>query len=167
MSRIRQCGISIWVLAACVLAAGLMPPAVMHSHSASDQPYHSHAADDCHADDAHWHAAHSHAQPGKPCHLHLVFLGFTLTLPVPVSPRTDSPEPGLVDVPVVLVRLIADPLPTQTVEADHWASDTAAACTSDCDCVDVTSGLSRAAPPFTSPFLCDRARRERSGVLLI
>jgi hypothetical protein len=152
------------LLSAILLAAGFVPPGVRHHHEVSDGQLagHDHGESDATADH------HDHECTGDVVglkgglwHLHFEFLGLGVTLPDGRHLGSDEQEvaefqfvPASEDVPVraasseaLLLRLLcsssgvavdAAPLPSPPMPA----------------------------PPVTSPPLCDRARFERSGVLL-
>jgi len=179
------------LLTALVVAWGSVPPAIRHGHEGGDDTrhrHHGHHANDQNARghqecDAHWHhhddGAHRHFHErsdessrdissvmlaGPIVHLHWGWLGFHLSLPVSQHEPSDD---GCNGAEPVVLRLI-DVLPTPTVG----------------DCGVASHALSPAVPfgvigfaavpplprsPDLLPAapLCDRARRERSGVLRV
>jgi hypothetical protein len=166
------------VLAVLLLAATVAPPAVSHSHPLDngDESLHRHMEDHGwpHAHRHHHHeSGHRLARPlsseaeithGDWRHLHFRFLGLDLTLPEPTSNESDS-ETRERNALSVLASDEA-PLPCQTTVSSsvqqmfrtwmHSSSD---------DAAPMQVVVSAPAPVSCTP-LCDRARRERSGVLL-
>jgi hypothetical protein len=168
------------LLAALVVAWGSVPPAVRHSHVGGDDARHCHRH---HGRDAHRHFhgndAHGHFHErsdrssqdvstrilaGVIVHLHWGWLGLHVSLPVTEDERSDGGPDGAV--PTVF-RLV-DMLPTPTVGTCGFAGHSLSP-----EPPSGFVGFVAAAPLQRSPDLlpaaplCDRARRERSGVLLV
>ena len=104
--------------------------------------------------------------PGHKLHVHLRFFGFDLTIPDSSDGDSDRGT-RLVDEAGTLVRIVDDPLPDHGRAMD-WFGELALAIQLPC-IGDVPTPVPILAlpPPVTSPPLCDAARHERSGVLLI
>jgi len=169
-----------WSLSAAVLVWSLVPPAVQHSHAGGDDRAHAHDRADLglEAANVHHHVhqaderAHAHSESsaaivagGEATHLHFEWLGFRLTLPVDGSSGDESGEPS--DPELLFVRVgrtsldqshLGTGLDKSPTHLELDAVPTAIAA------VRFTVTSSRL--PLTSHPLCDRARHERSGVLL-
>lgn len=164
-----------WLMAATVLAWSLSPPAVEHAHEGGADLTHQH---DCAAatDGAHG-SYHAHdAEPrslavvsevpfGDASHLHFQWLGFRLTLPgddAPTKKGEDRNSSKLLFVQASRTLLPQFQLGTRLDKSltplclDAVATDIAAIC----------PAVSCPLPLVTTHPLCDRARHERSGVLL-
>ncbi|MCX7423841.1 MAG: hypothetical protein NT013_30475 [Planctomycetia bacterium] len=156
------------VLVIAVLASGaLSSPVLRHSHAMSEHadtrhPAVSHSHGHSHA---HYHRgrAHRHGSEAEPAveHLHVVWIGIGLTLPASSDDSSDCPT--LVG---EWVPLLSEMIPPQAVAAsdvldlDSWAFAASA----------IAVVTPACAEPFVPPkisWLCDTARRERSGVLNI
>jgi hypothetical protein len=179
------------LLAALTLALGLLPPALGHAHDLGDRPHrhdldHHHDHDRAHHD--HRHAspdhddAHDDGQAGPhrassptgpaigrlaTAHLHIDLGAFGLTIPTPSEPpdgpgrpTPDDPAIGAADDETIPARIEASPF---TVP---WPGSLVVARVDAAPPV-LPSVLRFAAARGTSPPLCDAARHERSGVLLI
>ncbi len=137
-----------------------------HSHgpSQSQSPRHSHAADATKAKHAHDDRASHSAQPPVE-HLHVFWFGFEFSLPLSAPGRSDSPQPTASTeqwVPLISeVTLLDAPQDGSRILAVDLLMPT-----------DLAPRLSARANarPLRQPavaLLCDTARRERSGVLVI
>jgi len=137
------------------LASGaLSAPAWRHSHAISEHsPAHEHS---------HHHDGDAAQTLGEPEveHLHVMWFGIPLTLPVSPDDSSDRPSSSGAWVP-----LVSEMLPPQVVATDVLGLDLFDA---------VVSAVTVESPPRAEPFvpprislLCDTARRERSGVLKI
>ena len=97
-------------------------------------------------------------------HFHFALLGFELTLPDTLPVEED--RPGGSDLELIPLRPSEEPLPTWGSCQESTARLAASAATlrsaDAAPCPTVTAGPA----PVSSAPLCDRARRERSGVLL-
>src|SRR5690606_189389 len=165
-------------LVAAVLAGSLLSPGVRHAHSQGDVP-HSHDAaavvshEDHHGqahDESHTHHGDHRHESDAPSgdlvgHWHISLLGIEFTFP-----QEDEPHEPLTQYQgeLVVLRLTPDVVVNSAVAlADlvNLSSDTA----SSADRIDVEGRWS--ANPLSRPvdriLLCDSARCERSGVLLI
>ncbi len=161
--------------AAILLAVTIAPPGIRHAHSTGGTVggHHRHELAEGHGhvhDSRRPHGSHddsSNAEIGESSawHLHIHLLGFDFTLPQPVSNSSGSESPGN-------PRLVALAL-GQDVLSDQAALPDPVKC---CESPSMhASPLFDAAPlqvvlqsdpPVTCTPLCDRARRERTGVLL-
>jgi hypothetical protein len=161
-------------LSAAVIVAGLVPPAVRHTHPGGADPFHRHPAGlahDHHSNDEHAEEACDDAHPApildEAAHLHFAWLGVGLTLP-------DRPTGGQARSDTLLAWAslvqLADEQAGPTV---HRGSNLAHAvagigpafflpATSD-PCLAICAGPT----PGMPALLCDRARHARSGVQLI
>lgn len=161
--------ILIVLLIANLASGALSAPAWRHSHAISEHSPahgrtdgHSHGHRHGHSHDhAHRHdAAETMGEPAVE-HLHVMWFGILLTLPT--SPDDSSNRPSTLG---EWVPLLSEMLPPQVVVA------------SDVLGLDLFDAIELAveieSPPRAEPFvppkvslLCDTARRERSGVLII
>ena len=165
------------LLSALVLAWGIVPPAIRHGHEGGEDSshrhdavaYHGHDHDDrgYFADEA-WRPAESEVSPavlrGLVVHLHWSLLGVDCSVPVS---EDDQPRDVSNAAEPVVVRLV-DSVPTPVLENNGSSSSPSVAVSQpglDSPVVQTVSlatpGLAQSAP------LCDRARHERSGVLLV
>jgi hypothetical protein len=164
-------------LSALVLAWGLAPPGIRHGHEGGEDRSHRHnggANDEDHNDGRVLLANGDSRQVGSErspvvlcslvVHLHWSLLGVDFSVPVSDGDRSDN---GSSSGDPVVVRLV-DSVPTPALERDRSVN---------CDSVtvqhsglaadvDQASSLTPVGPTPSAP-LCDRARHERSGVLLI
>ncbi|MCL4207380.1 MAG: hypothetical protein KJ000_33270 [Pirellulaceae bacterium] len=170
-------------LAALVLTAAVAPPALRHSHALEDdaEAQHRHHANH-HAEDGHVHHRHVHHREqgnlqrsdfrssgaslsaGPWEHLHFHFLGLELTLPEREPDQGDRESHGLAV--VSLLSFAQTPVlsgTAQTVLTWQVFPPFTAVSPEDAALLQVVVAAS---PPVSSPPLCDRARRERSGVLI-
>lgn len=172
------------LLSALVLMATVTPPAVRHLHPVAtgshwhhDHGDHSHAAHqadhrqacdsagqhDQHAVSRHPMAADVAVENGL-WHLHLVLLGIELTLPDRFPEKHDRRSQPSGE--VVLLRASEDLPPPQTsrsTPSNLLASEPLPSSLGDAAPLQAISPIS---PQVASAPLCDRARFERSGVLL-
>jgi len=159
-----------------MLAWTTMPPAIVHSHVAGDDPVHRH---DSHATHHHHHDGHGHSHGdghthGEPTvahsvtsgayakHCHWPWLGLWLTLPLPEQPddREDDHEAAKVAIVDLMDGDALVGVSVMTcVHPEGLASIAAIAPT-------VTAPLRPQRSSSSTP-LCDSARLERSGVLLV
>ena len=164
------------LLSALVLAWGIVPPAVRHGHEGGEDTTHRHdvVAHQGHDRDDRGHSTDATSQPAgsevSPAvlrslvvHLHWSLWGVDFSVPVSEDDQQDDESNAAEP---VLVRLV-DSVPTPVAESNGSASidpvtvwqlglDSAVVPTSSL----TTPRLAQSAP------LCDRARHERSGVLL-
>lgn len=162
-----------FVLSSVVVAWGICPPAMRHAHEGGNDTSHRHVA----AADQHEHG-HSHPSGLPPhesrvdasatmgecaVHLHWVLLGFDFSLPV--SPDTHDPE-RLGSFEPVMVRLVDDLITVHQGEAQCGATDLLVSPEVVTRVVCLMPSPLRWINPIASLPLCDRARFERSGVLL-
>jgi hypothetical protein len=166
------------LLAALLLLAAVAPPAIRHTHPLADEG-HSHHHHDANPDLSHGHYHHGEDRGrhladryvrdaeltnGHWWHLHFHFLGLEVTLPEPASDQGDRESSGLEAVSVL--PFAQEPVPcrmAQTVSA--WETFTPFTALSPEDAA-LLQVVVNAPPPVSCPPLCDRARRERSGVLI-
>jgi hypothetical protein len=173
-SSLIESGLPVLLAASLLAATTLATPSVVHSHSDGQRP-HDHDPGECGFNESakrHVHrAAHHHDHEAIPDadHLHehayLLFLG--CAIPLPESEQSDGSQRGshpdrelLFAVPFrnELPRSAGGSFPLQwwfTAAADNHLP---------CDVVVEQEGAPSIVAPV--PFLCDRARHERSGVLL-
>jgi hypothetical protein len=165
------------LLSALVLAWGIVPPAIRHGHEGGEEANHSHeaVAHHEHDHDGHQHPGHEDSQPagavvspgafrGLVVHLHWSLFGVDFSVPVS---QNEPPEDGSNNAEPALVRLV-DSVPSPVLGNSSFAGDSSAAA--------AQAGLDSAVAPTSllttgkltqSAPLCDRARHERSGVLLV
>ena len=167
------------LLATLLLTAAVAPPAIRHTHPLADesQSHHHHEAN---PDLSHGHNHHgdhrghyladrnacdAELTNGHWWHLHFHFLGLEVTLPEPASDQGDRESDGKDTVSVLASG--EQLLPCQTSPSASaqqlirwstfsWPSDAAR-----------MQVVVWAPAPVSSAPLCDSARRERSGVLLV
>ena len=174
-----------------VLASGaLSSPVLRHTHAMSDhsdpqheaKPHsrghphpHSHAHGHFHSHGHHDHdqpsdVSHDHGERAKsePTltesaveHVHLVWLGFEMTLPVSPSDSSDRSDTGEEWVP-----LLGEMIPIQ-IESTADGSNLAGGDVAERAFAAVTPPRAVASAPPDVSSLCDAARRGRSGVLRI
>lgn len=148
----------IVLLIANLASGALSAPAWRHNHAISEHsPTHGHAHDHSHHHDTD--VAQTLGEP-EVAHLHVMWFGIPLTLPVSPDDSSDRPSTSGEWVP-----LVSEMLPPQVVATDVLGLDLFDA---------VVSAVTVESPPRAEPFvpprislLCDTARRERSGVLNI
>ncbi len=166
MSTFRQ--VLIVLLVANLASGALSGPAWRHSHAISEHS-HGHAASHLPGhpheyahEQSHHHDGDAAQTLGEPEveHLHVMWFGIPLTLPVSPDDSSDRPSTSGEWVP-----LVSEMLPPQVVAMDVLGLDLFDA---------VVSAVNVDSPPRAEPFvpprislLCDTARRERSGVLKI
>lgn len=152
------------VLVIAVLASGaLSAPALRHSHAMSEHTDSRHPTA-CHSHAHHHHGhTHRHGSEAEPAveHLHVVLFGIGLTLPVSSDDSSDSLNSMGEWVP-----LLREMLPPQVVAASDVLDHDSLAF----GALALTVVTPARAEPFVPPkssWLCDTARRERTGVLNI
>jgi hypothetical protein len=165
------------LLSALVLAWGIAPPAIRHGHEGGEDSSHRHDAVAYHGhdhDDRGYFAdeasqpADSGVSPtvlrGLVVHLHWSLLGVDYSMPV-----SEDDQPGDVSNPadLVVVRLV-DSVPTPVLGNNGSSSLCPVAVSQPGLNSPVVQTVSLAKPSLVpSAPLCDRARHERSGVLLV
>jgi hypothetical protein len=168
-----------------LLATTLTPPAVQHLHeSEGESLQHGHAVPDRVAghEDVHaWagqvyghddvtgeHRAGGYAgaevSAAHPWHLHLVLFGVEMTLP-DRSPQDSQPRPEG-SVLFISVRSGEDFLPSQPTGQPTFDGPAAVQTAAFAVSAAAPQGARSTSVPERSVLLCDRARHERSGVLL-
>ena len=163
------------MLSALVLAWGVVPPGFEHAHAGghSDHQHdkcrevshhgsHHHDTDDEH----HEHAAESDATGLVDCvlHFHWRLLGVEFSMPVPTEPA-DGDDEGTV--PPAVVRMTSEIVPATQAGPAFGRVLLAASCAPSADVVRNLEPIPRPPNLVTSVPLCDSARLERSGVLLV
>jgi len=170
-------------MSSAVLAATLIPPPLCHSHAAADTP-HSHAPDQTnspehepvageshsHRDHGHGTANHHHGSAAEglhpeAAHLHLTLIGFAFSLFLPVGSDSHSLDPTHPKTLLAVVLADDDVIRASRVEL-IGAEGVSAAVPGDTP-VAVSAASSLQVSGIDPLLLCDRARCERSGVLLI
>jgi hypothetical protein len=164
------------LLSALVLAWGIVPPAVCHGHEGGEDTTHrhntvAHQGHDCgnrvHSIDADSQPAGAEGSPvvlrSLVVHLHWSLWGVDFSVPVSEDDQPDNE--GNAAEPVI-VRLV-DSVPTPVTENNGFTSiDPVTVWQFGLDSAVVqTSSLPLSSRTQSAP-LCDRARHERSGVLL-
>ncbi len=178
LDRVSRTSLKLVAVAA-VLAWTTMPPAIVHSHREGDDPTHRHDISTAHHDHHHHHgpshaARHAHTRPAAPngvesgpvaVHCHWQLLGFWFAFP---SSRERSDREDECGIGKVMIVDLAD--------GDGFASPTGIALTlSVCQpgpaaspgFVPLVSTLQGPQRSTSATPLCDSARLERSGVLLV
>lgn len=174
MNRLRITPLN-YFLSSVVMAWGILPPALVHSHEAGGDTRHQHnqqtvaQVDDhghCHEGESHEHhppvAADMSLLGGLVSHLHWDFLGIDLSMPLPAE---DQRGDRIGEQDQVLVRLTEE-MPRLCQGNNLFVALQTPILEAKLDCAAMEAvpslppGLSAAIP------LCDAARFERSGVLL-
>ncbi len=164
------------LLSALVLAWGIVPPGVQHTHSVGSDTHHQH--DDC-QEVAH-HTSHNHDSDDEHhehgpvpeaslltdfvVHVHWQFLGMEFSMPVPEEPVEGNDDGDTV--PPAIVRVMSEVVPATQAGPSVGRLFLAAICTPSADVVWSLEPIPRPPNLVTSIPLCDSARLERSGVLL-
>ena len=177
------------LLATMLGAIAVAPPAVRHVHPLADEGHvhhrhdaspnglhrHSHQGDKWdhrhshHGGQRYGHLAGAHGggaelAAGHWWHLHYQFLFFEFTLPDSVPDQDDRESYGRDTVSVLTVaREAVSCRAPQTASAWQMIPPSDAVSPEDAALLQV---VVTAPPPVSCPPLCDRARRERSGVLI-
>ena len=172
---IRQKTTSL-LLSALVLAWGIVPPGVEHSHAGGSDATHGH---EHHHEVAH-HGSHDHDFSDQHCeseplpqvslladsvrHLHWRFLGMKFSMPAPGQPTDNGDDQG--DLPPAIVCGVDEGVLAMHTGPAFARTLLFGICEPS---IDVVCGM-RPIPPspnlVTTMPLCDSARLERSGVLL-
>ena len=164
------------LLSALVLAWGFVPPGFEHAHAGGGDSDHQHdecrevAHHDSHdhdTDDGH----HEHATEtdvtllvDHVLHLHWRLLGVELSVPVSVEPADGDDEDT---VPPPVVRVTNEIVPATQAGPLFGRVLLVASCAPSADVVRNLEPIPRPPNLVTSIPLCDSARLERSGVLLV
>ena len=175
MNRLRITPLN-YLLSSVVMAWGIFPPALVHSHEGGGDTKHRHEGQTatCEVVEGHGHShdgehgdqrrvvADGSLLGSLVSHLHWEFLGVGVSIPAPAE---DHREDRLGDQDQVLIRL-SDEMP-KLGHADNWLSAyQMSMAQAKLDCAAVETTPSRPCGVSASIPLCDRARFERSGVLL-
>ena len=185
--RLLGCKLVTLVLIAVMAMPAVSPPALRHSHAggdtshkhevATDEPHghshahgprpssrHSHQTAPTTAKHSHDHqAAHSATSPAE--HVHVFWFGFEFSMPMPAPVRSDSPRP-IVGVDQWVPLIWEFTLPEAAADGSRIRATDLAMPTVQEPLLAVRSVV----PPLqqtAATWLCDTARRERSGVLVI
>ncbi len=161
-----------WLIAAIVLVGSVTPPGVRHSHADGERPHdHSHRHDH-HGHVHHWHGhTHSHhfsdhqdsSEPAS-AHVHFWVFGWIVTIPSSSAPGDSEGDDSDCTKLIYLV---------QTDQANRQHNQVWDKCLLDSQTAVTEYDAARLqtlpvrSPPVKTPPLCDSARFERSGVLLI
>ena len=136
-----------------------------HNHAHGHSHSHGHHDHDQPSDVSHDHGERAKSEPtlteSEVEHVHLVWLGFYLTLPAPSSNSTDRSDTGNEWIPLLgeMVPIRVEAAVVGPPLADGHVQHMALAAVT-------PPRVVPSAPPDAS-LLCDTARRERSGVLRI
>ena len=165
------------LLSTLVLAWGIVPSAIRHGHEGGEDTNHRHEAvanhgrdhdDRGHSSDADSQPAGSEVSPAvlRSLVVHLHWSLFGVDFSVPVS-EDDQPDDGSNAAEPAVVRLV-DSVPTPAIENDRSPSNSLVTASQPGldSAVVPTSSLTTPSLTQSAP-LCDRARHERSGVLLV
>ena len=167
------------LLSALVLAWGFVPPGFEHAHAGGGDSDHQHDTDhDVAHHGSHHHDAdaehHEHAvEPDDTdvtalvdyaLHFHWQLLGVEFSMPMPMEP-TDGDDEGTV--PPAVVRVMNEIVPATQAGPAFGRVLLAANCAPSADVVRNLEPIPRPPNLVTSIPLCDSARLERSGVLLV
>lgn len=151
-----------WLLAAVVFASPLARPTLCHAHPGGDRPHHHDPSHENH----HPHEHFSHRD--TPCldafiwHQHWSFLTIDWSLPTPVEQPVDPPGDHLQPAGATL----ACPAPLAAMPDVAMPLFLDAAVPAPGRMILATSSEVTDRERSFPPLLCDRARRERSGVQL-
>ena len=141
-----------------------------HGHSHTHGPRHSHSPRNRHAVDAtktkHSHGDHtSHSAQSPVEHLHVYWLGFAFSMPLSAPERSDSPRPtASTEQWVPLISEVT--LPDASQVGSHIPAVDLLTPTELTPRLPARSEV-RPLRQAAVALLCDTARRERSGVLVI
>lgn len=174
------------LLTTAVLTGSLVPPGIRHAHAAGDQPHsqgshveahagHNHGSRHHHHDSSHEFRDHDESAQARVdnglgqsiAHMHFSFFGFDFSFPLPHRDGSDGPlTPD--ERQLEVVRLTDDVTPVSRVDVVNAVAVT----TAPLDYFDrFDAEMSRSAKSGVRAvdriLLCDSARFERSGVLLI
>lgn len=135
-----------------------------HTHGSRHSPRHSHSADATKAKHSHdGRASHSAQSPVE--HLHVFWFGFQSSLPLPAPERSDSPRPtASTEQWVPLISEVT--LPDASQLGSHIPALDLLTPTELTPRLPAHSKI-RPLRQSAVALLCDTARRERSGVLVI
>ncbi len=173
-NRFRQKTMNL-LLSALVLAWGIVPPGVQHVHAGGSDPTHGHGErDEMAHDGSHDHESdhehHDHAMvtdlsllADYVLHLHWRLLGVEFSMPMPEKPVDDDEG----TVPPAVVRVMNEEGLTMQTGPSFGRVMLAVTCTPSADVVQKLEAVPRLPNLVTSIPLCDSARLERSGVLLV
>lgn len=167
------------LLATALVVAGLVPPAVRHTHAGGDDPFHAHPAGHSHhvATIHHHEGEEQHAQLGledhhratvleRVAHLHFSWFGIGLTL-------ADGPSAGRSDTGLPSSSALVQLLDEQPASAPGPCLGHLPRLVAlgpgilHLPAVEPCLAACAAPMPGVATLLCDRARHERSGVQLI
>ncbi len=164
------------LLSALVLAWGIVPPGVQHSHAGGGDTTHRHG--DCH--EVAQHGSHDHdcddehhenatvpdvsLSADYVLHLHWRLFGMEFSMPAPEQPADGGDDEGTA--PPAIVRAAHDTVLTAQAGPSFGRMLLAASRTPSADMVWSLQPIRRPPNLITSIPLCDSARLERSGVLL-
>ena len=173
-SLLIENGLRVWLAASLLAATTLAIPSFVHSHSGGQRP-HDHDPGERglsesvkrHVRRAEHHYHHEAVPDAHHLHEHayLVFLG--RTIPLPESEQSDGSHRGSHPECELLYAVpFRNEMPRSAGGSIHlpWWFTSAADNHLRCDVVVEQEGAPSIVAP--APFLCDRARHERSGVLL-
>ena len=173
--RFRRKTLSL-LLSALVLAWGIVPAAVQHTHEGGHEPAHRHddshqaahhGSHDHHSDDGH----HEHAPvpnvsllADNVLHLHWQFLGMEFSMPAPEEPADNGGDERTA--PQAIVRTMNEEGLTTQAGPSIGRVLLSGIYAPSADVVRNSEAVPRPPNLVTSIPLCDSARLERSGVLL-
>ncbi len=170
------------LMAAMVLAWSVSPPPVQHTHAGGTDLSHRHGAPDgrCpqmgtslqyHGESDHGPFDSAARVPiglcGKASHLHVQWFGFRLTLPDHESPTKKGHDHSTSE--LLFIQAQASRAPASQVHSGNRLDTSPALLSLDLLAAGIAgarSAVSCSLVPAASHPLCDRARHERSGVLL-
>ncbi len=171
------------VLSAVVFTWGIVPPATQHTHVGGSDSTHRHddcyevAQHDCHDHESHegHHECATVPQVSLPAdyalHLHWRLLGIEFSIPMPHSPlpgepADDTDDAGAAAVPVI-VRVMNEIVPATQAGPSFARVLLAAVRAPSVGVVWSAAPIARSPDIVTTIPLCESARLERSGVLLV
>ena len=161
------------LLAAMLLGATVAPPAVRHAHPTEDGSAAHHEHDDHHAR-AHGHRHFDDARESTTAvelscdhwwHLHFHVLGFAFTLPEPPPSQSDRESERNVD--FLVLTKSQDWFPGAAWQSDAFRHGVPPSAFVAMEDAAPMQAVVSAPPPVSCAPLCDSARRDRTGVLLV
>ena len=164
------------LLSALVLAWGIVPPGVEHSHAGGSDATHRH---ENHHEVVHQ-GSHDHDSDDELCeseilpqvplladsvrHLHWRFLGMKFSMPAPGQPADRGDDDS--NVPPAILRVAYEGVPAVHTGPSFARMLLWGICAPSADVVRSLQPIPQPPNLITSMPLCDSARLERSGVLL-
>ncbi|MBD3675744.1 MAG: hypothetical protein HUJ26_19725 [Planctomycetaceae bacterium] len=169
------------LLTAGMLFASFTPPALLHAHEDGHQTHDHYSQQDIDTAGEHLHEhshahenEHTHCHPKQPAsqfvpslasHIHLTLFGFEFTLPKGQTPGEDN-ENGSGS-STVIRWLDREINARSSISTDYLLNNLLVLVSDDLEKIDAVASQETSEVTLSSLPLCDSARRERSGALLI